>query len=178
MPVLFQLKITSIDNFPRKDPVLVAGNHTAALEAVMLDVYFPPSIEMLSLADIPAERITEIAADLYGVIPLRRGPYDRAAMRKALGVLKQGGFIDLFPEGGVWQEGKKKALPGIAWLSVQFGAPVLPIGFNDTSGAMSAGLKFKHPKLTMPVGQVISPAKIPPQARHRKYLSGQPPAAG
>lgn len=170
LPVLFQLEITGMENFPRNGPLLVVGNHTAAMEAVMLNIFSPRPIEMLSAADMPAERITEIVADLYGVIPLHRGSYDRAALRNALDVLKQGGFIGLFPEGGIWQEGKKKALPGIAWLSVQSGAPVLPIGFNDTSGAMSAGLKFKRPNLTMRVGQVISPAKLPTGKSRKEYL--------
>jgi len=170
MPIFFKLEISGLADFPRRGPLLVVGNHTAAMEAVMLNLYAPRPIEMLSAADTPAERITEVIADLYGVIPLHRGSYDRAAMRAALDVLKQEGFIGLFPEGGIWQEGKKKALPGIAWLSVQSAAPVLPIGFNDTSGAMNAAFNFKRPKLTMHVGQVISPADIPPGKSRKDYL--------
>ena len=170
MPILFRLDISGLESFPKKGPLLIVGNHTAAMEAVMLNIYSPRPIEMLSAADTPAEKVTEIVADLYGVIPLHRGSYDRAAMRKALDVLQQGGFIGLFPEGGIWQEGKKKALPGIAWLSVQSGAPVLPIGFNDTSGAMNAAFNFQRPKLTMQVGQVIPPAAIPPGTPRKVYL--------
>ena len=170
MPLLFQLEIHGLDNFPRHGPLLVVGNHTAAMEAVMLNIYSPRPIEMLSAADMPAERITEIIADLYGVIPLHRGSYDRAALRNALDVLKQKGFIGLFPEGGIWEEGKKKALPGIAWLSLQSGAPVLPIGFNDTTGAMNAGLALKRPRLTMQVGKLISPAKLPDDKPRKVYL--------
>jgi 1-acyl-sn-glycerol-3-phosphate acyltransferase len=140
------------------------------MEAVMLNIYSPQPVEMLGAADTPAEKIVELVSDLYGMIPIHRGSYDRAAMRNALDVLKQGGLIGLFPEGGIWEEGKKKALPGIAWLSVQSGAPVLPIGFNDTSGAMNAALKFQRPKLTMQVGQVIPPAAIPPEKPRKEYL--------
>lgn len=170
MPIFFKLEISGMENFPAKGPLLVVGNHTAAMEAVMLNIYSRRPIEMLSAADTPAERITEIVADLYGVIPLHRGSYDRAALRAALDVLQQGGFIGLFPEGGIWQEGKKKALPGISWLSLHSGAPVLPIGFNDTSGAMNAALNFKRPKLTMQVGQAISPARLPSGKARKAYL--------
>lgn len=170
LPILFQVEISDKKNFPRKGPLLVVGNHTAAMEAVMLNVYSRRPIEMLSAADMPAEKITDIISKIYGVIPLHRGSYDRAALTQALDVLKQKGFIGLFPEGGVWEEGKKKALPGIAWLSAQSGAPVLPIGFNDTTGAMAAGMQFKRPKLTMHVGQVISPAQIPPGKPRKEYL--------
>jgi 1-acyl-sn-glycerol-3-phosphate acyltransferase len=170
MPIFFQLEISGLENYPKKGPLLVVGNHTAAMEAVMLNIYSRSPIEMLGAADTPAEMIVEIVGNLYGMIPIHRGSYDRAAMRNALDVLKQGGIIGLFPEGGIWQEGKKKALPGIAWLSVQSGAPVLPIGFNDTSGAMNAAFKFQRPKLTMQVGQVIPPAVIPPEKPRKEYL--------
>ena len=170
LPLLFKVMITGKENFPSQGPLFVVGNHTAAMEAVMLNVYSRRPIEMLSAADMPAEKITDVVSKIYGVIPLHRGSYDRAALTKALDVLKQGGFIGLFPEGGVWQEGKKKALPGIAWLSAQSGAPVLPIGFNDTTGAMAASMQFKRPKLTMHVGRVMSPAQIPPDTPRKVYL--------
>lgn len=170
LPVLFRLEITGRGNFPRQGPLLVVGNHTAAMEAVLLNIFSPWQIEMLSAADTPAEKVTELVANLYGVIPLHRGSYDRAALASALDVLKQGGFIGLFPEGGIWEEGKKKALPGIAWLSYRSGAPVLPIGFSDTTGTMNAGLKLQRPKLSMHVGKLLAPASLPPGRSRKEYL--------
>lgn len=170
LPVLFKLEFTGREDFPRQGPLLVVGNHTAAMEAVLLNIFSPWQIEMLSAADTPGERITELVADLYGVIPLHRGAYDRAALNCALDVLDQNGIVGLFPEGGIWEEGKKKALPGIAWLSYRSGAPVLPIGFGDTSGALNAGLKFRRPKLSMHVGKVIQPARPPEDQPRKAYL--------
>ena len=125
---------------------------------------------MLSAADVPAERITEFLTQLYGVIPLHRGSYDRAALENALDVLKQNGIVGLFPEGGVWEEGKKKALPGIAWLSYKSGAPVLPIGFSDTIGVIDKALKFKRPKVTMRIGQLIEATKVPLNRPRKHYF--------
>jgi 1-acyl-sn-glycerol-3-phosphate acyltransferase len=125
---------------------------------------------MLGAADTPAEKITEIIGDLYGFIPLHRGSYDRAALDQALDVLKQNGVIGIFPEGGIFEEGKKKALPGIAWLSYRSGAPVLPIGFNDTTGALNAGLNLKRPNLTMHIGQVLSPAQLPADKPRKTFF--------
>ena len=167
---LFRIKIIGRENFPETGPLLVVGNHTAAMEAVILNIFSPWQIEMLSAADTPAEPITEFVADLYGVIPLHRGSYDRAALDNALNVLAQNGVIGLFPEGGIWQEGKKKALPGIAWLSYRSRAPVLPIGFSETTGAINAGLKLKRPKLVMNVGKLIDPAVISPGNPRKTYL--------
>jgi 1-acyl-sn-glycerol-3-phosphate acyltransferase len=168
--LLFRIMITGRKKFPKQGPLLVVGNHTAAMEVVLLNVFSPWQIEMLGAADTPAEKITETVADLYGVIPLHRGSYDRAALTMALDVLHQKGVIGLFPEGGIWEEGKKKALPGIAWLSYRSGAPVLPIGFNDTTGAINDALKLKRPRLKMAVGDLLAPAKIPQGAPRKPSL--------
>jgi 1-acyl-sn-glycerol-3-phosphate acyltransferase len=170
LSILFKVEISGKENFPKKGPLLVVGNHTGAMEVVLLNGFAPRQIEMLSAADMPAEKITEIIDFLYGSIPLNRGAYDRAALSKALDVLKQDGFLGLFPEGGIWEEGKQKALPGISWLSYRSGAPILPIGFNNTAGAMNDGLKFKRPLLIMNVGQVLPPAKLPQGMAKKTYF--------
>jgi 1-acyl-sn-glycerol-3-phosphate acyltransferase len=84
----------------------VVGNHTGAMEVVLLNAYAPWQIEMLSAADMPAEKITEIINSLYGSIPISRGSYDLQALSTALDILKQNSIVGLFPEGGVWEIGK------------------------------------------------------------------------
>ena len=170
LKLLFRIEVVGIENFPRKGPLLVVGNHTGAMEVVLLNAYSPRQIEMLSAADTPAERITEIINSIYGSIPVKRGSYNRSALQKALDVLEQEGLVGLFPEGGLWDVGKQLALPGISWLSYRSGAPILPIGFNDTSGAMGAGLKFKRPYLKMYVGEVLEPASIPDGIAKKVYF--------
>ena len=170
LPLFFKIEISGRENYPRSGPLLVVGNHTAAMEAVLLIIYSPWQIEMLSAADIPAEKITEYVSSGYGVIPLHRGAYDRAALEAALGVLDQQGVVGLFPEGGIWEEGKKEAHTGIAWLSYRSGAPVLPIGFNDTTGALHEGLALKRPALKMYVGKLIAAAEIPPAQKRKVFF--------
>jgi len=160
LPALFNLEISGRDTYPDQGPLIVVGNHTAAMEAVLMNVYTPWQIEMLSAADMPAEGVTEFLNKHYGVIPLNRGSYDRSALRKALSVLEQNGILGLFPEGGIWEEGEMRAQPGVAWLSYRGGAPVLPIGFNDTTGAVNRALELKRPKLEMHVGEIIPPVEI------------------
>ncbi len=168
--LLFRIEVQGLENFPRNGPLLIVGNHTGAMEVVLLNAYAPCQIEMLSAADMPTERITEIINKIYGSIPVKRGSYDRAALQTALDILDQDGMVGLFPEGGVWEIGKQRALPGISWLSYRSGAPILLIGFNDTAGAMGAGLSFKRPYLKMYVGQVLPPASIPEGMAKKTYF--------
>ncbi len=160
--ILFRIEVEGIGNFPTNGPLLIVGNHTGAMEVVLLNAFAPRQIEMLSAADMPVEKITDIINFIYGSIPIKRGFYDRGALQKALDVLQQAGMVGLFPEGGVWDVGKQPAQPGISWLSYRSGAPILPIGFNDTAGAMGAGIKLKRPYLKMYIGNILPPASIPP----------------
>jgi len=170
LKIMFRIEVSGLENFPKNGPLLVIGNHTGAMEVVLLNAYAPRQIEMLSAADMPAEKITEIINTIYGSIPVKRGSYDRAALQQALDVLGQDGMVGLFPEGGVWEVGKQRALPGISWLSYRSGAPILPVGFNDTGGAMGAGLNFKRPYLKMYVGKVLPPASIPDGMAKKVYF--------
>lgn len=168
--VFFRIEVKGLENFPKNGPLLVIGNHTGAMEVVLLNAYAPCQIEMVSAADMPTEKVTEIINKIYGSIPVKRGSYDRAALQSALDVLKQDGMVGLFPEGGVWDVGKQRALPGISWLSYRSGAPILPVGFNDTAGAMGAGLGLKRPYLKMYVGTLQPPASIPEGMAKKVYF--------
>lgn len=160
LPLAFRLDLRGREAFPSSGPLLVVGNHEAAMEAVLMVVYTPWQIEMLGAADIPHETVTQIAARVYGVIPVHRGSFDRKALVESLDVLRQGGVVAIFPEGGIWDPGQMHAQTGVAWLSYRANAPVLPIGFDGTPGALGAAVRLKRPRLTMRVGQLIPPARL------------------
>lgn len=170
LPLFFRLRVQGREHFPRKGPLIVVGNHTAVMEAVLMAVYTPWQVEMLAASDIPSERITTWAMEAFGAIPINRGHVDRAALRGALDVLEQEGIVGIFPEGGFWQGSQKRAQPGVAWLSYRGSAPVLPIGFGDMTGALNAGLRFERPELKMIVGKPIPPAVVPTGTPRRAYF--------
>ncbi len=170
LPIAFRIRIKGRDNFPAHGPLLVVGNHVSLMEAVLMAVYTPWQVETLGAADVPHEKLTDLSIKFFGFIPVNRGHFDRSALKKALDVLRQDGVIGIFPEGGIWERGARRAQTGVAWLSYRANAPILPIGYSGTLGALSAALRLKRPRLTMYVGQVIPPAN-PPSGKPRKaYL--------
>jgi 1-acyl-sn-glycerol-3-phosphate acyltransferase len=140
------------------------------MEAVLMVICPPWQVEILGSVDLPHETITQVTSSLYGFIPVNRGHFDRAALLKSLDVLRQGGILAIFPEGGIWNAGHMHAHTGVAWLSYRANAPVLPIGFSGTTGALGAALKLKRPRLTMHVGQLIPPARLPEEQSRKAYL--------
>jgi len=157
---LSRLEIIGKENLPKKGPVILAGNHVSGLEAMILMVYSPRIVEFLGAGDIPFDPAYAWLANAYGRIPVNRGNIDREALYKTLDVLKQKGYLAIFPEGGIWDPAKMEAQTGVALISERSGVPIVPIGFGGMQGAMGAAFKLKRPRIVMQVGKMIPPVKI------------------
>ncbi len=161
-PIFFKLSLEGKENFPKSGPLIVVGNHPAAVEVVLMAAYTPWQVEPLGAGDIPQEKIIQIVESLYGQIPIRRGYVNRKSLQNAVDALKQNGVIGIFPEGGVWNSGEEGTHSGVSWLSDRANAPILPIGYGGTTGALTKAIKLKHPTITMHVGKLIPPVSVVP----------------
>ena len=155
LPLLAKTQIKGRGNFPKKGPLIVVGNHTAAMEVVMMCVYAPWIIEFMGSTDIPHEGYMASIINIYGYIPVFRGNVTPSSMKTGMEVLKQNGILGIFPEGGIWEPSIRRAQSGVAWLSYHAQAPILPIGFGSMQGVLKNLFTFKRPTLKMNVGQVI-----------------------
>lgn len=162
LPALAEIQITGEDNFPKKGPLIVVGNHTAAMEVVMMTVYAPWVIEFMGSIDIPHESFMSVFINAYGFIPVFRGNVTPSSMKTGVKVLKQNGILGIFPEGGIWEPSIRRAQSGVAWLSYHAQAPVLPIGFGSMQGALKKLFAFQRPRLKMTVGEVLTPVQPQP----------------
>jgi 1-acyl-sn-glycerol-3-phosphate acyltransferase len=158
--------ITGIENFPRHGPIILAGNHVAFLEALLMVVYPPYLVELIGTGDIPMEPQFAWLTKLYGYISINRGNLDRTGLRAAANILNQQGVLGIFPEGGIWKPAAMQAQTGVAWLSHETQSPVVPIGFGGMRGAIQSMLKLQRPRLMMNVGPAIDPIQI-----HRTDIS-------
>lgn len=153
--LLTRTKIEGLEKIPKEGPVILAGNHAAFLEPVLMAVIPKRLVEPIGAGDLPFEGILDKLVSYYGFIPVNRGNLDRTGVNQALDVLKQDGVIGIFPEGGVWAPGRMPPQIGVALLSQRAGAPVVPIGFSGLKGSFQQALQLKHPRLRMRIGEVI-----------------------
>jgi 1-acyl-sn-glycerol-3-phosphate acyltransferase len=170
LPLLTKVEVEGLERFPRTGSLIVVGNHTGALEVVLLTLYAPRIIEYLGSVDIPHEGYIATFIYTYGFIPVFRGNASRAAMEAGLEVLRQDAVLGLFPEGGIWEPSIRRAQAGVAWLSYRGEAPILPIGFGSTRGALVDMLRLKRPKLTMRVGELIPAIAVTPGKPRKQQL--------
>jgi len=159
-PLLSRTSISGLEKFPKKGPLIVIGNHTGAMEVVLMGTYAPKALEFMGAMEMPWNGWMGTVIDLYGLIPVYRGYTSTKTMKIGIDVLRQDGMLGLFPEGGFWEPGKQKAQTGAAWLSYMTGSPVLPIGFGDTRGKMAEFFRLKRPSFEMNVGDVLPPVKL------------------
>lgn len=170
LPLLTRTQISGREHFPARGPLIVVGNHIAAMEVVLMVVYAPWQMELLGPGDVPPPPMMDAIAQTHGYIPINRGNLDRRALTQALDVLKQGGILGMFPEGGIWEVGEKPPKRGVAWLSHMTRAPILPIGFGGIEGALTALMKLRRPRLTMNVGTLIPAVEVPPNVPRKPAL--------
>ena len=160
LSLLADVEISGRERLPKNGPVILAGNHVAVMEAVLMAVVTPGMVEFLSNGDIPFDPNYAFIANGYGLIPINRGNLDSKGLKMALGILSQDGILGIFPEGGIWDPAQMQAQTGVAWLSYRSGAPILPIGFGGMNGALKNALMLKRPRLSMNIGQMLPPVQL------------------
>ncbi len=160
LSLLADIEINGKERLPKIGPVILAGNHVAVMEAVMMAVYTPSMVEFLGNGDIPFDPNYAFIANTYDLIPINRGNIDRKGLKMGLDVLVQDGILGIFPEGGTWDPAQMQAQTGVAWLSYRASAPIIPIGFGGVNGALKKALNLRRPHLSMNVGQPIPPVSL------------------
>ena len=78
----------------------------------------------------------------FNSIPVQR-ENDIKAIKQSLKILKRGGVLGIFPEGGI--DRQKNNLPvraGAAYLATKIGVPIVPIRIKGADKALPRGAKF------------------------------------
>ncbi len=166
--LLTRPQVSGLEHIPKSGPVILVGNHVAFVEVILMALYVPWQVEFIADWDIPFDPRFEWIINLYRVLPVNRGSTDRREMEVPLDVLKQGGVIGIFPEGGIWSTEMKRARTGVAWLSFHGNAPVLPMGFGGMRGALKAVSQLKRPRLVMNIGPLMPPVTGYIEGKSRK----------
>jgi 1-acyl-sn-glycerol-3-phosphate acyltransferase len=145
---LFAVRLEGTGNVPRTGPVLLAGNHSGLLDGPLLFLLAPRRTAVLAKSEIfvgPWPRFW----GWLDVVPVQRGTADRSALRAGLAVLQRGGALAVFPEGTRGSGRLEAVTPGLAWLALRSGAPVVPVALIGTAQALPKGTW--RPRLRTPV---------------------------
>jgi 1-acyl-sn-glycerol-3-phosphate acyltransferase len=159
------IEIEGRENLPPRGPVILVANHFHFADPVALLWLTRRQVEFIGgFRFVFAPKIVHFLPRLWGYFPAFRGGYSRQTLRSALSILEQDGVVALFPEGGAWAQVLRPPRPGAAFLAIESGAPVVPVGLDGFPGLFKTG----RPKLTIRIGQPLGPFRITGQGHDRR----------
>lgn len=119
----YRLRVAGEHHVPRRGGLLVVANHPGALDGVVLATGCPRPVRVLG------DRMR-----IPGSLPLPAGEPAGPALRAAVGVLRAGEAVAVFPEGELGSGAVEAATPAAAYCQVAAGVPVLPVALVGTHG--------------------------------------------
>ncbi len=123
-------RVTGRGNIP-KGPAIVCANHSSNFDPVMMALYFGMKHQLYFMAKAELLEIPVLGPMLRGagVFPIKRGNNtDIKAIRTAMGILKDGGKVMIFPEGTRVLEGESVAAKsGAVRIAAKLNVPILPV---------------------------------------------------
>ena len=143
-----RFRVTGRGNVPRSGAVILACNHISDADPLLVGAAtLRPTGYMAKRALWDIDWLAPIL-DLVGSFPVDPGAPDRAALRRAEGILARGEALVVFPEGRIAPDGKLAALlPGVLQLALKSGAPIVPVGLAGASKVVPYGELAPRPTL-------------------------------
>ena len=181
--------MTGAENVPASGGAILAANHLSAIDSVFLPLMVDRPVTFSAKAEYftasgPVGRLW--AAYLRATNQLRMdrdGP--RAAqdtLEAALALVREGGLFGIYPEGTRSPDGRLyRGRPGVGWLALKSGLPVIPVGMIGTRRVLPPGRVVPRPgRIEVRIGKPLQLAPelsdLPP-ARARRLIADQVMAA-
>lgn len=160
-------------NVPRDRGAILACNHVAAIDPVLVCMSFWRPVAWLAKVELVMTRRVAWFFRGAGVIPVNRGMPETTWMRTATDVLACNKLFGIFPEGTRSPDGRiYKGFTGVARIAEMSGAPVIPTGIVGTRKAHRKGRRLARPvacevRFGAPMRFEVRPGEHPQAAYHR-----------
>jgi len=163
--LIYRPRIEGRENIPRTGKVILASNHLSFIDSLVIPMFSPRPVYFLAKStyfDGTGLRgwISRQFFTAIGATPVERGAGQAAldALDQQRRILASGRAIALYPEGTRSLDGRLyKGRTGVAFLALEEGAQVVPVGLIGTNEAMPVGAKMpsRHPRVTIRYGKPI-----------------------
>jgi 1-acyl-sn-glycerol-3-phosphate acyltransferase len=124
--LMYGVKPSEESPVPSEGPALIVCDHTSLGDPLVLLATAGRLVRFLMAEEIYSQALIRWVFEAFCCIPVQRGRRDIKAIRTMLDGLAAYEVIGLFPEGGLDRNRLDKGHPGIGYLAVKSGAPVIP----------------------------------------------------
>lgn len=166
----FRMRAIAGELVPANGPVILAPNHFSFFDHFFLAAALRRKVRFMAKSQLFAPPMQYVYTH-GGVFPVRRGHRDDDAFITAKSILRRGGTVAMYCEGGRSRTGKlsEQAKPGIGRLALESGAPIVPVAIFG-SAKVRNWKQLQFPKVTVLYGtpfrfeQVDEPTREQQQA--------------
>lgn len=169
--LLWRPRISGVENVPRTGGFLIVSNHLANVDSFLIPLALPRPVRYVSKDDFWKKpglkgRIIRWFFTAVDAVPLDREALSsgRGALDAGLTILREGDGFGIYPEGhrskdGLLHEGR----PGAAWLALESGCPIVPVGLKGTELLFRDGWWPKPGLVTIRIGTPFTVDDIAPE---------------
>ncbi|MGF3055723.1 lysophospholipid acyltransferase family protein [Microbacterium sp. YY-01] len=148
--LVYRPRVEGKENVPRSGGVIVASNHLSFIDSIAIPVAAPRPVHFLAKSSYFEGKgfrgwLKRTFFESIGAIPVRRGAGQAAldALDQQRRLIDEGLAVALYPEGTRSSDGRLyKGRTGVAFLALQTGAPVVPVGLIGTDKVMPKGARM------------------------------------
>lgn len=153
--LIFNIKYEGIENVPDRGSVIIAGNHQAWFDPILIAMKVKYISSYMAKAELFRIPVLGLAIKLVHGFPTRRSSNDVSSLTRAEEFIRKGYNLTIFPEGTRSKDGKiGRAKSGVALIASRCGVPVYPVGIS-----FKRHLHFRS-KITVRFGKPLSPEEL------------------
>ncbi len=138
-PILYFLhpfRFYGTENLPPDGGFIIASNHIFWLDAFYIALASRKNVHFMAKSELFRHSFFNWFFRSLNAFPVKRGYFDRRALKTAAEIISTGDVLGIFPEGGiVTRDGRPtKAKWGVAYIVNQCRCPVVPVSIYSRRG--------------------------------------------
>lgn len=124
----YRIKVFGRENIPENKDVIVCANHWSNLDPIFLSISLPIKFNYMAKKELFEIPVLRGILSKAGAFPVDREGSDLKALRHAIGLIKDGNTLGIFPEGTRVKEINRNNMhEGVGFIALKSKADILPI---------------------------------------------------